>query len=51
VGGRIVGEIILGLPRADADSHLTADPSWPPSLLSAGPEFGLAGLLVLATPD
>jgi hypothetical protein len=32
VGGRIVGEVILGLLRADLTSYLVADPRWRPSL-------------------
>jgi hypothetical protein len=32
VGGRIVGEVILGLLRADPTSYLVADPRWRPSL-------------------
>jgi hypothetical protein len=32
VGGRIVGEVILGLLRADPTSYLAADPRWRPSL-------------------
>ncbi len=49
VGGRIVGEVILGLLRADPASYLAADPSWRPTLPHAGPVFGLADLLAFTT--
>jgi hypothetical protein len=32
VGGRIVGEVILGLLQLDPDSYVTADPRWRPRL-------------------
>jgi hypothetical protein len=48
VGGRIVGEVLVGLLRADGESFLTADPGWQPSLPRAGDRFGLADLLSFA---
>jgi hypothetical protein len=35
VGGRIVAEVLLGLPEADPSSYLCADPHWTPE-----PRFG-----------
>jgi hypothetical protein len=32
VGGRIVGEVIIGLLQADRDSYLSAAPHWRPTL-------------------
>jgi Animal haem peroxidase len=32
VGGRIVGEVIIGLLQLDRDSYLSADPGWRPTL-------------------
>jgi hypothetical protein len=49
VGGRIVGEVLVGLLRADGESYLTVDPGWQPSLPRAGEKFGLADLLTLDT--
>ncbi len=51
VGGRIVAEVLVGLIRADLDSFLTVDPGWQPTLPAAGERFGLADLLVFATPE
>lgn len=54
VGGRIVGETLLGLLRADPQSYLTVDPSWVPVLptRSGAPrEFSMVDLLAYAVPD
>jgi hypothetical protein len=32
VGGRIVGEVFIGLLQLDADSYLAANPRWRPTL-------------------
>ena len=32
VGGRIVGEVFLGLLQLDSDSYLAANPRWRPTL-------------------
>lgn len=40
VGGRIVGEVILGLLRADPTSYLSAQPSWRPVLPTRSGTFG-----------
>ena len=47
VGGRIVGEVLVGIVDADAESFRAADPGWIPTLPShrAG-GFGLADILV-----
>jgi hypothetical protein len=49
VGGCIVAEVLVGLLRADADSFLTADPQWEPTLPAANGQFGLADLFTFAT--
>jgi hypothetical protein len=49
VGGRIVGEVLIGLLRADGESYLSLDPDWQPSLPHAGERFALADLLVFAS--
>jgi hypothetical protein len=48
VGGRIVGEVLLGLLRADGESYLSVDPAWEPTLPRAGAKFELADLLAFA---
>jgi hypothetical protein len=47
VGGRIVGEVLVGLIDADPESFRSVDPSWAPTLPArrAG-AFGLADILV-----
>ncbi len=47
VGGRIVGEVLIGIIAADPESFRSVDPSWKPTLPSheAG-RFGIADLLV-----
>jgi len=54
VGGRIVGETLLGLLRADQQSYLTLDPTWTPTLPRRGADplgFDMADLLLFAAPD
>ena len=54
VGGRIVGETLLGLLRADPQSYLTLDPTWHPTLPTRHEDprsFDMADLLTFATPD
>jgi hypothetical protein len=49
VGGRIVGEVLVGLMDHDAGSFRVAAPTWKPELPSAEPgNFTLADLLTLA---
>jgi hypothetical protein len=48
VGGRIVGEVLIGILAADPEAFLNVDPAWQPTLPAAGKEpYGLADLLVL----
>jgi len=49
VGGRIVAEVLIGLLRADPDSHLVMDPSWRPTLPGRDrSSFSLADLVIFA---
>jgi hypothetical protein len=52
VGGRIVGEVIVGLLQSDPASYLAYDPSWRPSLPSrtAG-DFRMVDFLTFAGVD
>ena len=54
VGGRIVGETLLGLLRADPRSYLQLDPTWVPTLPTAAGDprsFEMADLLRYAVPE
>jgi hypothetical protein len=49
VGARIVGEVLIGLLKADESSYLAAQPRWTPVLPSATPgEFHVTDLLTFA---
>jgi hypothetical protein len=49
VGGRIVGEVFIGLLKADESSYLAVRPNWAPGLPSATPgEFRITDLLTFA---
>ena len=48
VGGRIVGEVLVGIIDADPESFRSVDPSWQPTLPARGPVFGLADILAPA---
>jgi hypothetical protein len=49
VGGRIVGEVFVGLLLADRESYLAAQPRWQPTLPSAEPNrFAMTDLLKFA---
>jgi hypothetical protein len=49
VGGRIVGEVFIGLLKADETSYLGAQPRWKPVLPSAIPgDFRITDLLTFA---
>ncbi|ALA58805.1 peroxidase family protein [Nitrospira moscoviensis] len=49
VGGRIVGEVFIGLLKADQSSFLAAEPNWRPTLPSATPgDFRMTDLLKFA---
>lgn len=54
VGGRIVGETLLGLLRADPQSYLSLEPAWTPTLPARGGDpraFDMSDLLTYAVPD
>lgn len=53
VGGRIVGEVLIGLMQTDRDAWLNAEPDWRPTLPSRfGPgEFRMVDFLTLAGVD
>jgi hypothetical protein len=46
VGGRIVGEVLIGIIDADPESFRSVDPDWSPTLPARGGAFGLADVLV-----
>jgi hypothetical protein len=46
VGGRIVGEVIVGLIDGDPESFRSVDPGWTPTLPARTGTFGLADILV-----
>lgn len=49
VGARIVGEVFIGLLKADESSYLATQPKWTPVLPSAAPgEFHITDLLTFA---
>jgi hypothetical protein len=49
VGGRIVGEVFIGLLRADSDSYLASRPNWRPVLPTETPgDFRITDLLKFA---
>jgi hypothetical protein len=45
VGGRIVGEVLIGLMQADPGSFLVLKPKWTPTLTSAGSSFRMKDFL------
>ena len=47
VGGRIVGEVLVGLIDSDPESYRTVDPGWKPTLPATAAEFGLADMLTI----
>ena len=47
VGGRIVGEVIVGLVEGDSQSYLSQDPNWTPTYGTNG-SFGMTDLLTKA---
>jgi hypothetical protein len=52
VGGRIVGEVLVGLIDADPESFRSVDPGWTPTLPARrSGAFGLADILVPAGTD
>ena len=51
VGGRIVGEVILGLLELDGGSYLSTDPRWRPTLPGRNGEFRVVDFLTFAGVD
>ncbi|HWH34882.1 MAG TPA: peroxidase family protein [Acidimicrobiales bacterium] len=53
VGGRIVGEVIIGLLQSDGESYLAREPGWRPTLPAAagGGDFRMVDLLRMARVD
>ena len=51
VGGRIVGEVIIGLLQTDPASYLSVNPSWTPTLPKAGSTFRMTDFLRFAKVD
>lgn len=47
VGGRIVGEVLVGMLQADPESFLAVDPAWTPTLPAAGGTYRLSDLLTI----
>jgi hypothetical protein len=51
-GGRIVGEVFIGLLELDPSSYLSVDPDWQPTLPSQVPgDFRMTDLLRVAGVD
>ena len=48
VGGRIVGEVIIGLLQSDRDSYLSESPGWIPTLGNGGGQFRMVEFLTFA---
>lgn len=48
VGGRIVGEVMIGLLQGDSSSYLAQDPDWTPSLGAFVGKFTMVDLLKIA---
>lgn len=51
VGGRIVGEVIIGLLKSDASSWLVRQPDWTPTLQRPGADFAMTDFLTFAGVD
>ena len=48
VGGRIVGEVMIGLLQGDKTSYLSQDPDWTPTLGKKQGQFTMVDLLTVA---
>jgi hypothetical protein len=47
-GGRIIGEVLVGIVKRDPESFLSVDPDWRPTLPGTHEHgFGIADLLTL----
>src|SRR3989442_4716468 len=51
VGGRIVGEVVIGLLQSDPASWLAQQPDLTPSLQQPGPDFPMTDFLTFARVD
>ncbi len=51
VGGRIVGEVFVGLLQTDPDSYLAQQPGWTPTLGGKGSAFQMIDFLTFAGVD
>jgi hypothetical protein len=51
VGGRIVGEVIVGLLKSDPNSWVYSQPGWTPTLQNPGPGFKVVDFLTFAGVD
>jgi hypothetical protein len=51
VGGRIVGEVIIGLLQTDPGSYLVQRPDWTPTLQNPGAGFRMTDFLTFAGVD
>ena len=51
VGGRIVGEVIIGLLELDRDSYLWAYPRWRPTLPRKTASYRMTDFLTFAGVD
>jgi hypothetical protein len=51
VGGRIVGEVIIGLLQTDPNSWAYQQPGWTPTLQNPGPGFRMTDFLTFAGVD
>jgi hypothetical protein len=49
VGGRIVGEVLVGIVDRDPESFRAVDPGWRPDLPSAAADFAIGDLLAFAS--
>ena len=51
VGGRIVGEVVIGLLQTDPGSYLAQQPAWVPTLQKPGTDFRMTDFLTFAGVD
>jgi hypothetical protein len=51
IGGRIVAEVLIGLVQSDPSSYLVREPTWTPTLTSAGSSFRMKDFLAFAGVD
>ena len=51
VGGRIVGEVVIGLLQSDPSSYLVQQPTWVPTLQKPGTDFRMTDFLTFAGVD